>query len=385
MSVADIALLISTSYARSGDGSEAAGAFVADLAEELAASMPVRVVAPGKTESVYQLGAVEVWSFRAPDKPLSLLSPADPRNWWPIVRTLRSLRRTVMEANGDGRICHSLAFWVLPSGWAAWLLRRKSGVPYSVWALGSDIWTLGRFPIIRNFLGYVSRNADHAYADGVQLGEDATRISGREFVFLPSTRKLTAVRSRPVTRTAPYRLLFLGRWHPNKGADLLIEALGLLNDLDWALIDELHIAGGGPLQTLIEDGVDRLKKAGRPVRLSGYLDRELASQAFAEADRLLLPSRVESIPVVFSDAMKFSLPVVSMPVGDLPALIGQGTGWLATQTQAAAFAEAIRVSLASEHDDAAITAMNERFAIEAIAKRIAATMRRDVTDAARSD
>lgn len=370
MSAGDTVLLITTSYAQTGDGSEAAGAFIADLAEELSGSVSIRVVAPGNMESKSRRGRVEVWSFQAPGKPLSLLSPANPRNWLSILRTLRSLRHVVLAAGADGRVFHALAFWVLPSGWAAQTLRRKRGVPYSVWALGSDIWSLGRIPVVRSFLGSVARDADFAYADGMRLGEDAARISGRAFDFLPSTRKLVATRLRPVARNPPYRLLFLGRWHPNKGVDLLIEALGLLNDEDWSRIAQIHIAGGGPLQEFVEQGVANLRAAGRPIRLDGYLDRERAAQAFGEADRLLLPSRVESIPVVFSDAMKFSIPVISMPVGDLPALIGCGTGWLAKSVDASAFANAIRASLLSGHDDAAIRAMNDRFAIEKIAQRI---------------
>lgn len=375
LSRASAALLITTSYAHDGDGSEAAGAFVADLAQELAGIMPVRVVAPGKAEGKRMHGAVEVWSFQAPDKPLSLLNPADPRNWAAIVRTLRSLRRTVLAANHDAQVLHALAFWVLPSGWAARVLWRRHGVPYSVWALGSDIWSLGRLPVVRGFLRRVAVDATAAFADGMQLGADAKRLSGREFAFLPSTRKLAATRSRPVSRSAPYRLLFLGRWHPNKGVDLLIQALTRLDDEEWAHIAEVHIAGGGPMEDAVRQGVAALRAAGRPVRLSGYLDRDQASLALAQADRLLLPSRVESIPVVFSDAMKFSLPVISMPVGDLPALIGSGTGWLAQRVDAEAFAAAIRVSLETAHDDVALRDMNERFAIETIAERIAAVAR----------
>lgn len=385
MSVPDTLLLITTSYARAGDGSEAAGAFVSDLAQQLVASMPVRVVAPGHEEVKSFYGQVEVWSFKAPDKPLSLLSPANPRNWLAIVHTLRSLRRTVLAASEDARVLHALAFWVLPSGWAARILRRKLGVPYSVWALGSDIWSLGRLPVVRGFLRTVARDATHAYADGMQLGQDAQRMTGRDFVFLPSTRKLDPKRTRPVSRTGPHCLLFLGRWHPNKGVDLLMEALSYLREEDWARIAEIHIAGGGPLQDSVVQAVNSLQRAGRPLRMSGYLNREQASEAFAEADRLLLPSRVESIPVVFSDAMKFSLPIVSMPVGDLPVLIGEGVGWLAQRVDAKAFAEAISASLGSDHDEVAMGTMNQRFAIEKIAERIVATTRRDERDESLND
>jgi hypothetical protein len=47
MSASRALVLVSTSFPVLGDGSEAAGSFVSDLAEELAKHLPVRVVAPG--------------------------------------------------------------------------------------------------------------------------------------------------------------------------------------------------------------------------------------------------------------------------------------------------------------------------------------------------
>ena len=61
---------------------------------------------------------------------------------------------------------------------------------------------------------------DRCYSDGIKLAEDTRRIAGREVQFLPSTRRIGRVRSEPPRAAAPYRLLFLGRWHPNKGIDL---------------------------------------------------------------------------------------------------------------------------------------------------------------------
>jgi glycosyltransferase involved in cell wall biosynthesis len=230
-----------------------------------------------------------------------------------------------------------------------------------VWALGSDIWSLGKLPIIRRLLRDVCKGASGAYADGLQLAADAEALSGRAFEFMPSCRRLDGVRSRPLATEPPYRLLFLGRWHPNKGVDLLLDALGGLADVDWTRIQEVHIAGGGPLQAMVHERVTRLRSQERPVRLSGYLDREQASIALAEADRLLLPSRIESIPVVFSDAMAFGIPVVSMPVGDLPTLLVRGEGWVASAITGAAFSAALAESLANQPDVAAIAAAARRF------------------------
>ncbi|MFC3813559.1 glycosyltransferase [Lysobacter sp. GCM10012299] len=341
-------MLITTSFPQRGDGSEAAGAFVADFAESMARHVPVRVVAPGQNEGEEVVRGIPVFRFAAPGRPLSLLSPSRPADWPAIVATLRSLRAQAMAAASDGRVGHTFAFWALPSGWAARQLQRKYGIGYSVWALGSDIWSLGRLPLIRSVLRGVIQDASHCFADGLQLGQDAERIGGRPFEFLPSTRRLEIGRKRPLASGPPYRLLFLGRWHPNKGTDILLEALSLLPDEDWGRISEVHIAGGGPLDEQVKSSVADLRGNGRPVRLSGYLDNAAACEALAEADYLLLPSRIESIPVVYSDAMKMQLPVVAMPVGDLPALLARHhAGELAAAVDAASFAAAVRRALSN--------------------------------------
>jgi glycosyltransferase involved in cell wall biosynthesis len=368
MSAASALVLVTTSFPIHGDGSEAAGSFVSDLAEVLGRHVPIRVVAPGP-QSVREawVQGVEVFRYASPTKPLSTLKPWRPREMRDIIRVLRAGAEATRQAVQAGPTAHVLALWVLPSGHWARSAARASGVPYSVWALGSDIWSLGRIPGVRSVLRAVTRGAASRYADGVQLGQDAARISGLPFEFLPSTRRLDGQRTRSLASAPPYRFLFLGRWHPNKGIDLLLDALALLDDRDWACIAEVHIAGGGPMEALVRARARAFQAAGRPLRLSGFLDRAQATAALAEADYLLLPSRIESIPVVFSDAMKMRLPVVSMPVGDLPGLVADhGTGHVASDVTADAFAQAMRRALDSApcHCSLALAAMDARFDLD---------------------
>jgi glycosyltransferase involved in cell wall biosynthesis len=307
---------------------------------------------------------------------LSLLSPLNPRHWFAILAALCSLRRQALAAAADGRVAHVLALWILPSGWAARIVARTLGIRYSVWALGSDIWSLGRLPVVKGVLATIISEAEVAYADGLQLARDAEALSGRHFEFMPSCRALSGDRERPVADAAPYRFLFLGRWHPNKGTDLLFDALDQLDDDDWHRIAEIEVAGGGHLRPLVEQRVRRLTDAGRPLRLTGFLNRAEAERALARADRLLLPSRIESIPVVFSDALAYGIPVVSMPVGDLPGLLAGGGGWLASRVDGDAFAQAIRSSL----DPAPgilnqVHELKERFRVAAVARAFVETRR----------
>lgn len=342
-------VLITTSFPIAGDGSEAAGSFVADLVEELAKSIPVRVVAPGPIAAREQWSdAVEVFRYAAPAQALSTLKLwrlADLR-WLNIV--LRGGLQATRQAVGDDA-CHIFALWALPCGeWARKIAKEKS-IEYSVWMLGSDVWSLGRIPVVRSLLARVIQQAQYAYADGYQLAADAQRIAGgRRIAFLPSTRRID-MQHPPVPRTQPpYRLLFLGRWHLNKGIDLLLQALAILTEDDWKAIGTVEIQGGGPMQEQVVTAITQLQKQGRPVVQGRYLDKIEAEAAIARADWLLIPSRIESIPVVFSDAMKMGRPVIAMPVGDLPKLLlSQKIGILSTRVEAGAYAKALQQALRS--------------------------------------
>lgn len=340
-------VLVTTSFPLLGDGSEAAGSFVSDLAEALAEHVPVRVVCPGPTNCRESWSdGVEVFRFAAPAAPMSSLVPWNPRDMYRIGRVLRAGQQAVDQAVDAGPTRQILALWALPSGFWARNTARRTGIPYSAWTLGSDVWSLGRLPLVRRVLRRVLRDADRCYSDGFELAEATRAIAGREVAFLPSTRNIVQERTEPLRNAPPYRLLYLGRWHPNKGIDILLEALESLRDEDWTLIESVAIFGGGELDAQVHRRAAALRVMGRPVNVGGYLSKAQAESALIGSDYLLIPSRVESIPVVLSDALKTRCAVVSMPVGDLPRLMSKGIGVVSTRVNADAFATATRSALA---------------------------------------
>jgi glycosyltransferase involved in cell wall biosynthesis len=312
-------LIVSTSFPETKDGSEAAGSFVSDFVRELTTLASVSVLAPGTQTEAYLDSDVDIHRFRVPRQPLSLLKPHNPLDWLPIAQTLTSGQKALDALTASQRFDHVLALWALPSGY--WARHGRNPIPYSIWALGSDIWTLGKIPLVRGVLQRVLRDASMRFADGVALAESVSSICGKSCQFLPSSRLLSTNDVTPRIATAPFRLAFLGRFHPNKGIDLLLESLSYLDQSDWDAISEIRIAGGGPLLPSVEKSVSLLRAKGLPVLLEGYKDRSEARELLSWADMVLIPSRIESIPVIFSDAMQLGKPVIAMPVGDLPALI----------------------------------------------------------------
>jgi len=342
-------VLVTTSYPESSSGSEAAGGFVADFAHELAKHAKVTVIAAtAGPSSVRTEGSLSVHRFSVGRWPLSLLRPYHPADWWPIYATLRDGLSTLDDVVQSNRPDYILALWALPSGHWARAMLRKYDIPYGIWALGSDIWSLGRVPVLRSYLRSTLRRADRCFADGLKLADDVKELSGRPCEFLPSSRLIAHNEPPDVADTPPYRLAFLGRWHHNKGIDILMDALTLLSDEDWSKISEFRIHGGGPLDAQVHKAASKLRKLGRPVEVGGYLDKQAAAELIVWADYMTLPSRIESIPVIFSDAAQMRRPVIAMPVGDLSRLIEQhGCGILASSVSRTSFASACSEALST--------------------------------------
>ncbi len=370
-------VIVTTSYPIANDGSEAAGAFVEDVAMELAKCVPVAVVAPGREGSIERISdGLLIVRYPAPLKPLSTLklwNPVDMVRALGVLFAGHAATRTAAKLMPARRI---IALWALPSGHWARSVSRTIGIPYDVWTLGSDIWTLGRIPVIRNWLQGVLVDADRCFSDGLALAQDTQRLSKRQVEFLPSTRRTSRSRTSSLRVGPPFKLIFLGRWHPNKGVDILLDALSLLEPSDWSLIASCDIYGGGPMEALVRQRARSLAQAGHPVRVGGYLNRAEAEVAILAADWLVIPSRIESIPVVYSDAIKLGCPVITTPVGDLAELVGGHlpTGVVAKEVSPLALRDALRKALHCAPADfsTAMSQAKQRFSLTAIAQTLAA-------------
>ena len=200
--------------------------------------------------------------------------------------------------------------------------------------------------MLRSYLRSVLRKAERCYADGLQLAEEVTRISDAPCEFMPSARCLPKDARKVVADARPYRLAFLGRWHRNKGIDILLDSLRQLSADDWSRVSEVRIYGGGPLESDVAHAVRELQSLGRPISVGGYLNSAEAAELIAWTDYLALPSRVESIPVIFSDAAQIGRPLVATPVGDLPRLFEKREfGILADDATVNAYTDALHQAL----------------------------------------
>ena len=367
-------VVLTTSFPRSEPGSEAAGSFVVDLCESLGQLCHVTVVAPGAkdvTENYTQFG---VYRYRSPDKPLSAMRLYHPFEAFNIFQALAAGRNATSRAVRDEKPDLLVALWALPSGFWARNVARQEHIPFVVWCLGSDIWSLGKIPIVRTILKGVLSAADYVYADGYGLARDVTELVDTSCDFLPSSRAIDIDERLPLRKAAPYRLTYIGRWHPNKGIDILLKALSLLDTDDWRRIERIDIYGGGTLHKVVESEVKKLKAKHRPIFLHGYIDKNEAISAIQHSDWIIIPSRIESIPVIFSDAMQCFRPVICTPVGDLPELCNRKEiGYCVSEVNPIALTEGIRRALSSNpiRFEDGMRSYAETFKIESVAQHLA--------------
>lgn len=87
----------------------------------------------------------------------------------------------------------------------------------------------------------------------------------------------------------------------------------------------VNIAGKGPMKEAIERMI-KVNKLDEKVVLLGL--RDDISELLEKSNAFLMPSKWEGFPIALLEAGSFSLPVLATPVGNIPSIINEKTGYL---------------------------------------------------------
>jgi D-inositol-3-phosphate glycosyltransferase len=143
-------------------------------------------------------------------------------------------------------------------------------------------------------------------------------------------------------------ILYVGRIEPLKGIDILIEAVGLLEDP----ADTRLVIVGGSLEDDAE--LEKLKALSErlgiqeKVTFAGSVAQDVLPDFYSAADAFVLPSYYESFGLVALEAMACGTPVVVSRVGGLKTFIKQGeTGYLVPWRCPEPFAQRLDMLLAN--------------------------------------
>ena len=220
-----------------------------------------------------------------------------------------------------------LAFFGIPSGPAAWLVKTLSGVPYVISLRGGDVpgfqpYDLARLhaltaPLIR----FLWRRAGAVVPNSAGLAALARTFEpGLDYPVIPNGADTDLFKPRPTPRRpGPVRLFFHGRVVYQKGLDVLLAALGQLPnapDPAW----ELHVAGDGPQRAELEAQARAQRIADR-VFFRGWTRRPELAAIMQDMDAYVFASRDEGMPNAVLEAMAAGLPVVATSIAGSEELV----------------------------------------------------------------
>lgn len=229
----------------------------------------------------------------------------------------------------DPDIVHLHGLWMYPA-LAVWRWQRVTGKPYVYSAHGM------LSPVALAFSAWKKRIARLLFQDAAlaraAILHATTETEVEEFRLFGLKNRIAVVplgihvTPVPVVPPEPFRrVLSLGRLHPKKGLDRLIEAWARLEDRfpGW----ELDLVGpdeGGHMTELrkLAERLNLNRVAIRPP-LHGP-DRDAC---MAGAELFVLPTRSENFALTVAESLMMATPVIATQGAPWPGLVKEGCGW----------------------------------------------------------
>ncbi len=176
----------------------------------------------------------------------------------------------------------------------------------------------------------------------------------------------------------PVRLLFVGRLHEQKGADVLLRAFERLSRRRSDLSLQLDLVGDGPRRRELEAIAGQLGIADR-VAFVGETDR--VEEYLRAADIFILPSRAEGISNALLEAMAHALPVVVSRIPGNVDVVSDGANGLLFDVDDPAALEQTLSKLLTDRalrerlGRSARTTVEREYSLDAVAERYIALYR----------
>jgi glycosyltransferase involved in cell wall biosynthesis len=337
-------LHLTSSFPR--DARDHVAPFLLDLAHaEQQAGLDVAVLAPHDAglPTVGTVAGVEVHRFRYGPQSMErlsyrggLLGSSRRVGGLMLPAYLASFAAAAEKAARDFKPDIIHAHWWLPAGLCALPAARRLDVPLVVTIHGSDAHLL-RFRAMRALSSRVLRRASLVATVSEDLRRQIERIDPR----LPTAvlRLPVAAQSAPMPMPVdpPLRLLAAGRLSPEKGFDVLIEAMRIA--VDHGLDVRLDIVGSGPERRRLTMLAAPL---GDRIRLIPALPHAELMCRLDGVHALVAPSRREGLGMVALEAFTRGRPVVASRVGGLAESVEDGVdGYLVPPEDPVALAAAL--------------------------------------------
>ena len=242
------------------------------------------------------------------------------------------------------------AHFAVPAGAAALVLSRLTKRPYIITAHGGDVpggapqKTDKWFRCVLPFTKPIWKKAARIVSVSEQTKRFALKHYPVDIQVIPNginTRAYKPVKFDP--KKTP-RVLYIGRFSPEKNAAAVPEVMSLVSDLDW----QCTMLGDGPQMEVVKSAIQEHNLHDR-FTLTGWVSPEEVTSWLSKSDILLMPSLLDSMPIAGLQGLAMGLALVLSDIGSCPDYIDSGrNGFLVEPGNVQGYADALRKLLSNQ-------------------------------------
>lgn len=241
--------------------------------------------------------------------------------------------------------------FAVPSGCIAWIMKCLTGTPYLLTAHLGDIpggnpdQTGSMFKLIKPMTNPIWDRASAVTTVSESNKQLALKSYDVPVEVIPNGIKLKRIDPQMLHIHQPIKLVFAGRFNPQKNLLFLVDILKACADHDW----EMDLIGDGPLFFQVKEKVSCLGLIER-VKMHGWVPADVAENLTSQGDILLLPSTSEGMSVVGVQALGYGLAILGSDIGGINDVVRNGlNGFLCPVNDLKSFSSGLRLMLSSKN------------------------------------
>ncbi len=234
--------------------------------------------------------------------------------------------------------------FAVPSGALTWALSVLTGIPYILTAHLGDVpggvpeKTGKWFRWVKPFTQPIWRRAKKVIAVSEHTRQLALKHYPVKIQVIHNGADVRRLSPSKIKVNTPPRIVYAGRFMPQKNPLAIIQTLAQLEDLDW----HCDLLGDGPLLDEVKGEIEKTGMSGR-FTLHGWVTPDTVLEQFSRSDILFMPSLSEGLPVVGVQALATGLAIVASDIGGFLDLVdNEKNGYLIEPHDINAFAGILR-------------------------------------------